>query len=67
MDAIVESLELEEILNDKPAFYLGKTPRDRFQLRKFENWYDIKNPEKLVAFCEELCDFIPYENNTMLI
>lgn len=65
LDAILRNLELEEAsLDDKTILYPGEKAKDRFQLFTFdETYFDIKNPRTLIDFCEELCDFIPYEAN----
>jgi len=65
LNVILQNLELEKgSLDDKKILYLGEQPKEKFQVFTFnETYFDIKNPRILIDFCEELCNFIPYEAN----
>ncbi len=61
---IVNNLQLEKVVEDNTIIYPGKPAKDSFKYYTHDtNWFDIRNPKALVDFCEEVCDFIPYETD----
>lgn len=62
-DSIVRSLELEETWRDNQGFAPEiPTRNDNFKVWRFDGvYFNIKNPELLIEFCEEVCDFAQYE------
>lgn len=68
LDAIIERLKLKEHVNDYKPLRPGERSGDSFKCYFYdERCYDIENPGKLIQFCEEICDFIPYVRDSASI